>query len=135
MPFALHQVKRRLGNKHVPAHNERLHVSKEERQQQRSDVAAVDVGVSHNNYLAVTQLIQVELVIANPRAKGGDNRLDFGKIENLIEASFFDVEDFSTQRQDSLRCGVSALLGRATRRIAFDQKNFGRIAVLRSAVR
>ena len=39
-------VQRRLGDEHVAGLDQRLHLAEEEREQQRADVAAVDVGVA-----------------------------------------------------------------------------------------
>jgi hypothetical protein len=45
------------------------HLPEEEGEQQSADVAAVDVGVRHDDDTVVTQLVDLEVVLADTRAK------------------------------------------------------------------
>ena len=69
--FGLHVVgfllvadaeQRRLGDVDVPAADQVVHLPIEEGQQQRADVGAVDVGVGHDDDLAVAALGEVDFL-------------------------------------------------------------------------
>jgi len=83
----------------TPLGNQRFHVSGEKRQQQRPNVRAVGVGVGHDSDLAVPKLGDIELVVADPAAKGADDDLDLIIVEDLVQAGLLDVEDFAPKRQ------------------------------------
>ena len=83
-----------------------------QREQQRCDVLTVDVGVGHEHDLVIAQLGDVELVV-DARAERGDDRLDFGVLEDAIDTRLLDVDDLSAKREDRLVHRVSAGLGRA----------------------
>ena len=109
-----------------------VHLPEEEGQQQRADMAAVDVGVGHDDDLVVAQLVGVELVAADAGAERGDQRADLLAAQHLVEARALDVQNLAAQRQHRLEFAVAALLGGAAGRIALDdeQFGFGRIALL-----
>ena len=110
------------------------HVPVEERQQQRPDVGAVDVGVGHDDDPVVAQLRDVEAVAdaLDPGAEGDDQRPDVLAREDLVEARLLDVQDLAAQRQDRLEAPVAALLGGATGRVALDDVELAprRVALL-----
>jgi hypothetical protein len=58
-------VKRRLRDVQVPALDELRHLPVEERQEQRPDMAPVDIGVCHQDDLVVSQLFDVEAAFAD----------------------------------------------------------------------
>ena len=66
MLAALDLVERRLRDVEVAALDELRHLAVEERQQQRADVRAVDVGVGHDDDAVVAQLADVEVVAPMP---------------------------------------------------------------------
>ena len=61
----------------MPRFDQLRHLTIEERQQQRADVGAIDVGVGHDDDLVVAQLVDVELFPANAGAQRRDQRADF----------------------------------------------------------
>ena len=115
-------VERRLGDEEVSPLDDLGHVAEEEGEQKRADVAAVDVGVGHDDDLVISQLFEIELVGADPRAERGDQRADLGRREHLVEARALHVQDLAPEWQDGLEPPVAALLGRAASRIALDQE-------------
>ena len=123
--------KRRLGDVDVAVLDQRAHEAEEEGQKQGADVRAVDVGIGHQDDLAVAQLFEVE-VVAEARAKRGDHRGELFVTVDLVETRLFDVQHLAPQRQDGLIPAVTAFLGRAARRIALDDVDFGqrRVALL-----
>ncbi len=125
-------VERRLGDVEVAAVDQLRHLAIEERQQQRADMGAVDVGVRHDDDLVVAQLVGRELLVADAGAQRGDQRADLLAAQHLVETRPFDVEDLAAQRQHGLEFAVAALLGGAAGRVALDDEQFGlrRIALL-----
>ena len=98
-------------------------VSVEERKEECADVAAVHVGVSHDDDAVVAQILDAEL-LADVRAHGNNQRLDFGVRQHLVQARALDVEDLPTKRQDGLEVSVSALLSAATGGVTLYQEKF-----------
>ncbi len=123
-PAPLQPVQRRLGDVHVAGLDQRLHLAEQQRQHERPDVGAVDVGVGQHDHLVVARLVDVELV-AHAGADRGDQRLDLGVREDLVDPALLDVEDLAAQRQDRLGVAVTALLGRAAGRVALDHEQLG----------
>ena len=121
---ALDAIQRRLGDVDVAALDQFLHVAEEKREQQGADVAAVDVGVGHQDNFVVAKLGGVEIVLADARAQRGDDAADFFVAEHLVVARLFDVEDFALERQDGLIAAVAALLGGAACGFALDDEDF-----------
>ena len=72
-----HLVERRLGDIDVTAFNEFGHLPVEERQQQRTDVRAVDVRVGHDDQAVITQLLGFVFVFSDAGTEGGNQRGDF----------------------------------------------------------
>ena len=99
------------------------HLPVEERDEQRRDMGAVDVGVRHHNHLLIAQIL-----LAIVRAGAGAERLhEIGELlvlRELLLAGGGDIEDFPAQRQHRLRGSVARLLGRAAGRVAFDDEDF-----------
>ena len=59
------------------------HEAEKQGEQQRCDVLAVNVGVGHQHDLVVAQLVDVELIV-DAGTQCGDDRLDFGVLQNLV---------------------------------------------------
>ena len=116
-------VERRLGDVEMAFVDQGGHVAEEEGQQQRADVAAVHIGIRHDDDAPVTQASQVE-VIADAGAEGRDERLDFVVAQDLIQAGALGVQDLAAQRQDGLEMPVAALFGRAACRVTFHDVEF-----------
>jgi hypothetical protein len=126
-------VERRHGDVDVAAVDQLRHLPVEERQDERADVRAVDVGVGHHDHAVVAQLRDVELV-ADPGADRGDHRLDLVVGEDLVDPVLLRVDDLSAQGQDRLVGAVAAHLGRAARGVALDDEELGRLGILDRAV-
>ena len=95
------RVQRRLGDVDVARLDERPHLAQEERQQQRADVRAVDVGVGEDDHLVVADLREVE-VVGDAGTDRHDQRLDLGVLQHLVDARLLDVQDLAANRQDRL---------------------------------
>ena len=109
-------------------------MAEEEGQQQRADVRAVDVGVGHEDELAVAQLGGVEVVLADAAAEGRDHGADFLVAEHLVVAGLFDVEDLALEREDGLELAVAALLGGAAGGLTLDQVELAAVGLALGAV-
>src|SRR6185437_10488196 len=125
-------VERRLRDIEVAAVDQRLHLPEEEGQEQRADMAAVDIGVGHDDDAVVARLVGLEILAADPGAERLDEGADLRRAEHLVEAGALDVEDLALERQDRLKAAVAALLGRAAGAVALDDENLtlGRVALL-----
>ena len=58
VPTMFHFVQWRLRNVHVPAFDQLGHLPVKKRQQQRTNMAAVHIGISHDDDAVVSQLIE-----------------------------------------------------------------------------
>ena len=100
------------------------HLPVEERDQQRGDVRAVDVGVGHDDDARIAQIL-----FAIMRERAAADRLhqvgELGVGGQLVLAGGGDVEDLAAQGQDGLGLAVARLLGAAAGRVALDDEQFG----------
>src|SRR5579864_4916012 len=131
----LQREQRRLSNEDVAALNQLLHVPEEKCQQQRADVASVDIGVRHQNDLAVTHFRGIEIIFCNAGAERRDHGANFFMRQHLVVTRLLDIEDFSLERQNRLEAPVAALLRRAACRFALDQEQLATVRVAFGAVR
>ena len=110
-------------------------MAEEEGEQQGADVRAVDVGIGHQDELAVTQPGDVEVVLADAAAERGDHGANLFVAEHLVVACLLDVEDLASQRQDGLEAAVAALLGGAAGGFSLDEVEFATVGLALGAVR
>ncbi len=87
-------------------------------------MGTVDISVSQNADLAVTDLFDIKLV-ADAGADCADKCLNFGVFQHFVDACSLDVQDLSSNGQDSLVLWVTSLNGRTTSRVTFDDEDFG----------
>src|SRR5829696_6497974 len=128
-----HRVEGRLGDVHVAGLDQRLHVAVEEGQQQRADVAAVDVGVGGDDHLVVADLLEVE-VLAEAGADGLDHGPHLGVLQHLVDAGPLDVQELAPDGEQRLDAGVAGPDGRAAGGVALDHEQLGLARVARRAV-
>src|SRR5580704_5814622 len=107
----------------MPALDENGHLTIEKRQQQRPDVASVNIRVTHQKDAVVAQSIHIKIVASDAATQCSNQRADFRGRQHFVEASLFDVKNFSLQRQDRLRAPIAALLCGTTGGITFDEEN------------
>ena len=107
----------------MPILDERLHEPEQQRQQQRRNMLAVNIGVGHQHDLVIAQLREVELVL-DTGAERGDDGLHFGVLKNPVDARLLDVDDLAAQRENRLEHGVAAALCRTAGRITFHDIEF-----------
>ena len=131
--LVLHAEQRRLGDVDIAPCDQLVHLPIEEREQQRADVRAVDVGVGHDHDLAVAALGQVGL-FADARADGRDHAADFFVGQHFVFARLVGVDDLAAQRQDGLILAQPAAFGAAAGRITLDQVQLALVDVAAGAV-
>ena len=112
-------IKRRNGGIYIALLDERAHEAEEEGQHQGADVRTVDVGIGHDDYLVVSELIDVKLV-ADARAQRGYDGCKLIVAVDLVRARLFDVEHLAPQGEDGLEARVATLGRRAACRVALD---------------
>ena len=105
-------VEGRLRDVDVTLFEQLVEVTEEEREEQRANVRAVDIGIRHDHDLVIAELVVV-LLFADARTERGDERGQLGRAEHAIEADLLDVQDLAAEREDCLVLRVTALLGRA----------------------
>src|ERR1700730_6345233 len=95
-------------------------------------MAAVDIGVGHDDDAVVARLLRVEILGAYPGAECSNQGADLGRAQHLVKAGALDIEDLALERQDRLEAPVAALLGRAAGAVALDDEELalGRVALL-----
>ena len=136
--LALDEIERRAGDVDFALLHEFRHLAVEEGEKQCADVRTVHIGVGHDDDAAVAETGEVKRALlvtgSNASADGRDERLDFGVLKHLVEAGFFDIDDFTFDRKDRLVTAVAALLGRTTGRVALDDIQLGERRVALGAV-
>ena len=120
----LNAIERGLRNVHVSTLDQLRHMAEKESEQQRTNVGAVDVGVRHQDQLAVAQLAGVEILFADAAAEGCDHGANFFVAQHLVVARFFHVENFALERQNRLVTAIATLLRCSAGRLALDQVEF-----------
>ena len=116
-----HTVQRRLRDIDTPPLDQGLHVSIQEGQQQGSNVAAVHVGVGHQDDLAVAPLGNIVELGTRRNPDRLEDVRDFLVLQNLGLAGFLHVEDLAAKRQDGLDIRITPGVGRSAGRVTFDQ--------------
>src|SRR5262249_29866280 len=106
------------------------HLPEKEREKQGPDMAAIHVGVSHEDDLMVPGLADVERVFvrlfalfavaADAGPEGHDQRPNLVAREHFVEARLLDVENLAFQWKNRLKLAVAPLLRRSAGRIALD---------------
>src|SRR3989339_2239418 len=101
-----------------------MQVAEKESQNQRCNVAAVNVGIRHDNLLVIAQPIEVNLLAvllrADGYAKSLENILDLFVVTNLMLHGLFYVQDLAPERHDCLKRPVAALFGSSPCRITLN---------------
>ena len=91
-------------------------------------MGAVHIGICHYDDAVVAEFGDVEcaflVTVADAGADGGDHGLDFGILEDFIEAGFFDVDEFAADGEDGLVASVAALFGGAAGGVTFYDEEF-----------
>ena len=91
-----------------------VHLTIEKAQQQRPDVAPIDIRIRHDDDLVIPPLRQI-LIGTDPGPDGLDHRLHFLVGKNLVFAALVSIDDFSPQRQDRLVIAHPTSLGGTAR--------------------
>ena len=84
--------------------------------------------------LVVADLGDVELVVAEAAADGGDEGVDLLVGEDAVDAGLLDVEDLAAEWEDGLGAGVAALHRGAAGGVALDEEELAFVAVAGGAV-
>ena len=127
--------KGRLGDVHKTIRDQLRHLAEEEREKQGADVCPIHIGVRHDNELVIPRFAQVKIVTADSRAQCGNNGLDLVVGKDLVQASLFDIDNFSLKWENGLEPSVASLFGRPPRRIALDQEYFAQLRLTLGAIR
>jgi hypothetical protein len=124
----------RLRQEDIALLDDLWHEAEQQREQQSSNVLAIDVGVGHQHDLVIAQPVDVELVTLDAGAQRRDDRLHLLVLQHTIEPGPLDIEDLPADGQDRLRLLVATLLGRAAGRVTLDDEQLALFGVGRLAV-
>src|SRR5690606_34822229 len=130
----LDPVERRLRDVDEAGHDELRHLTEEEREQEGTDVRAVDVGIGHDDDLVVARVLELELV-TDARADRRDDGADLVVREDPVDPGALDVEDLALEREDRLVGAVPSLLRAAAGRVSLDEVDLAHRRVADRAVR
>ena len=97
------------GGVHVARFEHRLHVLVDQGEQQTTDVAAVDIGITQDHDAAITAVVEVE-VATGASADGCEQGLGLGVVEDLLLAGLGRIDHLAPQRQDRHGLGVAPSL-------------------------
>ena len=78
----------------------------------------VNIRIGHNHNLMIAAFVGVKVVAADAGAQRGDNGADFGGVQHLVKTGTFNVQNFTAQRQNSLKFPAARLLSRASGAVA-----------------
>src|SRR5690606_33906442 len=81
------------------------------------------------------QIVRIEFLAADAAAERRDQRADLRRLQQLVESSFFDVQDLALERQHGLRTAIVALLRGAAGRVTLDEEQLRQRRILLLAVR
>ena len=112
--FATNSVERRLSGVNEISLDKRWHLTVEKREQKRSDMRTVDVGVRHDDDLIVTALGNVDFA-AVAHADRRDHTLNLFVLENANVMRFVRVDDLAAQRKNRLKFSKTPAFRRAAR--------------------
>ena len=97
--------------------NDARHIAIEKRHNERVDVRAIDIGIGHDDYLVVAELVSIGLkvILAVIHTKADTDGLDDIHhrlcLEHTMALHLLHIQDLTTKRQNSLGVSVAALLG------------------------
>src|SRR5665213_76228 len=126
-------IERRLRDIYMSRLDQVLHVIVKQREDQRPNVRAIDIGISHENDFAVAELRQV-LLLANAHAERGKDISNLLVFEHLMQAGFLHIQNFSFERKNRLEAAVAALFGGAAGGITLDQIYFAVLRIVNRAI-
>ena len=116
-----------------PRLNHGAHIAEEQRQQQGTDVSAVDVSISHQNNLAVTGGRNIKSAsTASPYHL--DDGGAFSVMQHVGGGSLLHVKDLATNRQQSLVFAIARIFGGTQRRVTLNDKQLRGSHVVATAV-
>ena len=93
---ALDLEQRRLSDEQMPGVDNCAHLSKEEGEQQRSNMGTVDIGVGHDDDFVIARFVRVEFFAPDAAANRGDQGADFGRGQHAVKACSFHVQNLAT---------------------------------------
>ena len=95
----------------------------------------IDVGIGHDDNLIVAQLIDIGILrilsiyteAYTDTLDDVHNRLGF---EHAVPLYLLNVQNLTTQRQNSLEVAIATLLSRTTGRVTLDEEDFAYLRIL-----
>ena len=117
-----HPIERRDGKIEMTVAYELRQFLKEEGDEERGDVSAVDIGIRHHDHALIAQLV-LAVLVPQRDAERLDEVGELLVLRELVASRARRVEDLAAQGKDGLRRAVAGLLGAAASRIALDDED------------
>ncbi len=114
---------RRLGDVEEAGLDQRTHMPEEECQQQGTDMAAINIGICHDNDFVIARLIGFHFIIPDSGTNCRNQGANLGRGQHLVEPCALNIQDFTPQRQDCLIGPVAPLFCRAAGGITLNQED------------
>ena len=114
--------------------NQLGHIAEKEREQERTDMGTVHVGIRHDDDLMIADFIKVK-ILTDAGSECCNNRLEFLIAHHLVKPSLFDVQHLSPQRQNRLCFTVAPLFCGTAGRITLYNIDLTFFRVFRRTIR
>ena len=108
-------------------------MTEEEGQKQRLDVRTVDIGIRHDDNLAVSQLFDIKFV-ADSRTERKNYGYNLCGAVNSFKTRLFDIENLTSHGKHRLELTLSAVLCGTACRVTFHKEQLRHIGVLFTAI-
>ena len=133
------EIERGSGNVQIPLLYHLREIAEEERHDQRVDVRTIDVGIGHDDYFLVTQLVYIGFlavlaVYTEADAQSLNDIVYFIAFECFVPHGLLYIQNLTAKRQDSLESTVTSLFGRTACRVTLDEEQFAFFRVFAGAV-
>ena len=108
-------------------------MAEQEGEDERFNVAAVHIGVTHDDNLVVAELGEVECTLVFFRSHGHPEGrvdvLDLFVVEDFVVHGLLHIQDLASEGHDGLEHAVASLLGGSACRITLDEEEFAQCRV------
>ena len=128
-------VERGLRDVDMPTIDELPHLPEKEGQIQRANMRSIYIRIRHDNDAVISELVWIKLVFTNAAAQRSHKIADLCGAQHFVEARLLHIQNLAFKRQDGLEFSITALLGRATRRIPLHEVQLAQRRVALLAVR
>src|SRR5690554_789273 len=100
------------------------HESEEERQNKRSNVTTIDIGITHDNHFVITKFFEIQSLAvffgSDSHPKCRKNIANLFVFKHFVVHGFFHIQNLTTQRHNCLKGSITSLFCCSTRRVSLN---------------